>query len=46
MTKAIHWEVPENLYREPVWAQKELEYPNVVDFLLQADLALVVDGSD
>ena len=36
MTKAIHWEIPENLYRELVWAQKELEYPNVADFLLQA----------
>jgi hypothetical protein len=36
MTKAIHWEIPENLYRELIWAQKELEYPNLVDFVLQA----------
>jgi Arc/MetJ-type ribon-helix-helix transcriptional regulator len=36
MTQAIHWEVPDNLYRELVWAQKEMEYPNLVDFIRQA----------
>ncbi len=36
MRQAIHWEVPENLYRELIWAQKELDYPNVADFVLQA----------
>ena len=36
MSKAIHWEVPESLYGELVWAQEQLGYPNVVDFVLQA----------
>ena len=36
MAQEIVWEVPENLYREIVWAQKELEYPNVIDFIGQA----------
>ena len=36
MTEEIVWKVPENLYRELVWAQQELEYPNLVDFIVQA----------
>jgi len=36
MSEEITWKVPENLYRELVWAQKELEYPNLADFILQA----------
>lgn len=36
MSQEIVWEVPENLYRELVWAQQELEYPNLVDFIVQA----------
>jgi len=27
MSQAITWKVPENLYRELVWAQQELKYP-------------------
>jgi hypothetical protein len=36
MSEEIVWKVPENLYRELVWAQQELEYPNLVDFIVQA----------
>ncbi|MGE5342269.1 MAG: hypothetical protein ACM3SY_12405 [Candidatus Omnitrophota bacterium] len=36
MTQEIVWEVPENLYREIVWAQQELGYPNVVDYIGKA----------
>jgi hypothetical protein len=36
MSQEIVWEVPENLYRELVWAQQELEYPDLVDFIVQA----------
>jgi hypothetical protein len=36
MSQEIVWKIPENLYRELVWAQKELEYPNLVDFIVQA----------
>ena len=36
MSEEITWKVPENLYRELVWAQKELEYTNLADFILQA----------
>lgn len=36
MSQEIVWKVPENLYRELVWAQQELEYPDVVDLILQA----------
>ena len=36
MSQEIVWEVPENLYRELVWAQQELEYPNMIDFIGQA----------
>ncbi len=36
MSKEIVWKIPENLYHELVWAQKELEYPNLVDFIVQA----------
>lgn len=36
MAQEIVWEVPENLYRELVWAQEELEYPNMIDFIGQA----------
>lgn len=36
MSQEIVWQVPENLYRELVWAQQELEYPNLIDFVIQA----------
>jgi len=36
MSQAIHWEVPDSLYRELVWAQNELEYPDLIDFIRQA----------
>jgi hypothetical protein len=36
MSEEIVWKVPENLYRELVWAQQELEYPNLNDFIVQA----------
>jgi hypothetical protein len=36
MSQEIVWKIPENLYRELVWAQKELEYPNLVDFIVQS----------
>jgi hypothetical protein len=36
MSEEIVWKVPENLYRELVWAQQELEYPNLSDFIVQA----------
>lgn len=36
MAQEIVWEVPEGLYQEIVWAQEELEYPNMVDFIGQA----------
>jgi len=36
MSQEIVWKVPESLYRELVWAQKELEYPNIIDFIGQA----------
>jgi hypothetical protein len=36
MSQEIVWKVPENLYRELVWAQQELEYPDLVDFIVQA----------
>jgi len=36
MSEEIVWKVPENLYRELVWAQQELDYPNLVDFVIQA----------
>ncbi|MCP5107005.1 MAG: hypothetical protein GY950_26710, partial [bacterium] len=36
MSQEIVWNVPENLYRELTWAQQELEYPNLVDFIGQA----------
>lgn len=36
MSQEIVWQVPENLYRELVWAQRELKYPNLVDLVAQA----------
>lgn len=36
MAQEIVWEVPEKLYSELVWAQQELEYPNMIDFIGQA----------
>ncbi len=35
-TTEIVWEVPENLYRELVKAQRELAFPAVVDLVAQA----------
>jgi len=32
----IVWKVPESLYRELVWAQKELAYPSLLDLISQA----------
>ena len=36
MSQEIVWQVPENLYRELVWAQQELEYPSLIDFIVQS----------
>lgn len=36
MSQEVVWHVPENLYRELIWAQQELEYPTLVDFIVQA----------
>jgi hypothetical protein len=35
-TQEIVWQVPESLYRELVWAQEELAYPSLLDFIAQA----------
>jgi hypothetical protein len=35
-TREIVWKVSENLYRELVWAQQELAYPSLPDFISQA----------
>ena len=35
-TREITWKVPEGLYRELLWAQEELAYPNLLDFISQA----------
>ncbi len=35
-TQEIVWQVPENLYRELVWAQEELAYPDLLDLITQA----------
>ncbi len=43
MSQEIVWNVPENLYRELVWAQQELAYPNLVDFIGQAVLRRLAD---
>ncbi len=32
----ITWQIPEELYRELLWAQEELAYPDLVDVILQA----------
>ena len=34
--REIVWEVPENLYSELIWAQKELSYPDLRAFISQA----------
>ena len=35
-TQEVTWEVPEQLYRELVWAQESLNFPSVMDFITQA----------
>ena len=35
-SREIVWEVPEGLYRELEWAQKELSYPNLIALVSQA----------
>ena len=35
-SQEIVWEVPEGLYHELEWAQKELSYPNLVALVSQA----------
>lgn len=35
-SREIIWEVPEGLYRELEWAQKELSYPNLIALVSQA----------
>jgi len=35
-SKEIVWEIPEGLYRELEWAQKELDYPNLISLVAQA----------
>lgn len=34
--REITWQVPEGLYRELLWAQEELAYPNLFDLISQA----------
>jgi len=35
-SQEISWRVPEGLYRELLWAQEELAYPSLLDFISQA----------
>jgi len=35
-SQEITWQVPESLYRELLWAQKELAYPSPLDLISQA----------
>jgi hypothetical protein len=35
-SQEITWKIPENLYRELLWAQEELAYPSLLDFISQA----------
>lgn len=35
-SKEIVWQIPEDLYRELVQAQKELDYPSLSDLISQA----------
>jgi hypothetical protein len=35
-SKEIVWKVPESLYHELEWAQQELAYPTLADFVTQA----------
>ena len=35
-SQEITWQVPEDLYRELVWAQEELAYPSLIDVVSQA----------
>lgn len=35
-TREITWNIPEGLYRELLWAQEALAYPNLLDFISQA----------
>jgi hypothetical protein len=35
-SREIVWEIPEGLYGELMWAQKELSYPNLIALVTQA----------
>ncbi len=35
-SQQIVWEIPEDLYRELVWAQEELAYPSLLDLISQS----------
>jgi hypothetical protein len=35
-SQEITWRIPEDLYRELLWAQEELAYPTLADFISQA----------
>lgn len=35
-SREIVWEIPEGLYSELTWAQKELSYPNLIALVTQA----------
>jgi hypothetical protein len=35
-SKEIVWRIPEGLYHELEWAQKELDYPNLISLVAQA----------
>ena len=35
-SREIVWEIPERLYGELIWAQKELAYPNIIALVSQA----------
>lgn len=35
-SREIVWQVPQDLYRELVWAQEALAFPDLTDFITQA----------
>ncbi len=35
-SREVVWEIPEGLYNELVWAQQEMAFPDLVDFISQA----------
>ena len=35
-SREVVWEIPEGLYNELIWAQQEMAFPDLVDFISQA----------